>query len=140
MMSARAWLLVAIAGAVAGWARPAAAYTQFQFSSGTNRCSLCHFSPAGTGLINNWGRDEAGDTISMAGDGAFLHGLWTPPPWLALGADLRLAGLYNNVGGPAAPEWAFFPMQFDVTGRVSHEAFSLLVTVGDRGVVRPADN
>jgi hypothetical protein len=135
--STRAWLLAAVVlGVMAARARPAAAYTQFQFSSGTNRCSLCHFSPAGTGLINAWGRDEAGDTISMGGDGAFLHGLVTLPSWLALGLDFRLAGLRNDVGGADAPEYALFPMQLDVTARAAYEAFSVLVTVGDRGVVR----
>jgi hypothetical protein len=121
-------------------ARPAAAYTQFQFSTGTNRCALCHYSPAGTGLINSWGRDESGDTISRGGDGAFLHGLWSPPSWLALGLDFRLAALRNDVGGPDAPEYAFFPMQFDVYARAQYEAFSAYVDVGDRGVVRPADS
>ena len=43
----------------------ASAYPQFQFSSGTTRCSQCHYSPAGGGLITSWGRDEAGDTISL---------------------------------------------------------------------------
>lgn len=137
--SFRAWLLFAVVVAVSARARPAAAYTQFQFSSGTTRCSMCHFSPAGTGLINSWGRDEAGDTISMGGDGAFLHGLVTPPSWLALGLDFRFVVLRNDVGGPEAPEVAFFPMQFDVTARAAYEDFSLLVTIGDRGVVRPDD-
>ena len=67
------------------------AYPQFQFSSGTNRCSQCHYSPAGGGLITQWGRDESGDTISLGGDGGLLHGAWSPPSWLALGADIRLA-------------------------------------------------
>src|SRR5690348_18271787 len=77
------------------------AYPQFQFSSGTTRCSQCHYSPAGGGLITSWGRDESGDTISLGGDGAFLHGLWQPPSWLALGADIRVvAPLVNASGGP----------------------------------------
>src|SRR5262249_44890220 len=59
----------------------AQAYPQFQFSSGTNRCSQCHYSPAGGGLITSWGRDESGDTLSLGGDGAFLHGAWSPPSW-----------------------------------------------------------
>jgi len=140
LSSPRFWLLfAAVVVVLSSRARPAAAYTQFQFSTGTNRCSLCHFSPAGTGLINAWGRDESGDTISMGGDGAFLHGLVTPPSWLALGLDLRLVGLRNDVGGPDMPEWAFFPMQFDVSARAAYESFSLLVTIGDRGVVRPVD-
>src|SRR6185437_13225534 len=77
----------------------ASAYPQFQFTSGTTRCSQCHYDPAGGGLITSWGRDESGDTISLGGDGAFLHGLWAPPSWLALGADVRLAGLVNASGG-----------------------------------------
>jgi hypothetical protein len=145
-MRARSRLVVAAAGVAAaalallGYARPAAAYPQFQFSSGTKTCGQCHYSPAGTGLISAWGRDEAGDTLSTAGgDGAFLHGLWTPPSWLALGGDLRLAGIRNDVGGPESPEWAAFPMQADLYLRAAYEGFSLNVIVGDRGVVRPVD-
>src|SRR3954465_8855310 len=89
----------------------AEAYPQFQFSSGTTRCSQCHFSPAGGGLITAWGRDESGDTISLGGDGAFLHGAWSPPSWLALGADLRLAGIRTTDGGTESPQSAWFPMQ-----------------------------
>src|SRR5947208_3165793 len=88
----------------------ASAYPQFQFSSGTTRCSQCHYDPAGGGLITSWGRDESGDTISLGGNGSFAHGAWTPPSWLALGADVRLAGLYNNSGGPPGAELAAFPM------------------------------
>src|SRR6185369_1899114 len=135
-------LLVSMLAATAllGWAGSARAYPQFQFSSGTTRCSQCHYSPSGGTLITSWGRDEAGDTISLAGDGAFLHGLWTPPAWLAFGGDVRLAAIRNDVGGPESPEVAAFPMQFDLYGRVAFtEAFSLNVTLGDRGVVRPPD-
>jgi hypothetical protein len=119
--------------------REAAAYPQFQFSSGTSRCGQCHYSPSGGTLITSWGRDESGDTISLGGDGNLLHGLWSPPSWLALGGDVRLAALSNNVGGPESPEVAAFPMQFDLYGRVAYDAFSLNVTLGDRGVVRPPD-
>jgi hypothetical protein len=135
--------IISLAGALIllASARQASAYPQFQFSSGTNRCSQCHYSPAGGGLLSAWGRDESADTISMGGDGAFLHGLWTPPSWLALGGDLRLAGLYNDVGGPEAPELAFFPMQADVYARATFlDAFSFNVTAGDRGIVRQEDN
>ena len=105
--------------AVAGWVfligGRAFAYPQFQFSSGTTRCSQCHYDPAGGGLITSWGRDESGDTISLGGNGAFAHGAWTPPSWLALGADVRLAGLYNNSGGPARGRAGLLP---DAGGRV----------------------
>ena len=116
------------------------AYPQFQFSSGTNKCSQCHYSPAGGGLITQWGRDESGDTISLGGDGGFLHGAWSPPSWLALGADVRLATTYLNDDGQESPRIAFFPMQADAYLRFAFtDAFSLYVTAGARGEVRPAD-
>ena len=131
---------VFVAGlALLGSSREASAYPQFQFSSGTTRCGQCHYSPAGGTLITSWGRDESADTISLGGDGSFLHGLWAPPSWLALGLDLRVAGLRNDVGGAESPEVAFFPMQADLYTRVAYDAISLNVTVGARGVVRPPD-
>jgi hypothetical protein len=114
----------------------ASAYPQFQFSSGTTRCSQCHYSPAGGGLITSWGRDESGDTISLGGDGAFLHGLWEPPSWLALGADVRLAALANASGGPESPQFAFFPMQTDGYARFAFgDQVSLYLEGGIRGDV-----
>jgi hypothetical protein len=122
-------------------AKRAAAYPQFQFSSGTNRCSQCHYSPAGGGLLTSWGRDESADTISaFGGDGAFMNGLVPLPSWLGLGGDLRLVGLSNDVGSPSGPEVAFFPMQLDVYGRAAiNEDWSINATIGVRGVERPND-
>ena len=120
--------------------RSASAFPQFQFSSGTTRCGQCHYAPAGTGLLSAWGRDESADTISRGGDGAFLHGLWTPPSWLALGGDVRLASLANSTGGPESPELVSFPMQADLYARLVLPAgLSLNIIAGDRGIVRPAD-
>lgn len=115
----------------------ARAYPQFQLSTGNVRCNQCHFAPAGGGLINNYGRDEAGDTISSGGNGRFLHGLWEPPPWLALGADVRLAGVVENEGGKAGVDTEFFPMQADVYVRVGTSNFSAYVIGGVRGAERP---
>ncbi len=116
------------------FASRAAAYPQFQFSSGTTRCSQCHYSPAGGGLITSWGRDEAGDTISLGGDGSFAHGVVTLPTWLALGADLRLAAIRNDVGGPESPEYDVFPMQADLYSRVAFgDQVSLYIEGGVRG-------
>lgn len=119
-------------------ARSAQAYPQFQFSSGTSRCAQCHYSPAGYGLLTSWGRDESGDTISRGGDGAFLHGIWTPPDWLALGGDLRLAALRNHVGGAGAPESAVFPMQAELYARAAFgdSGVSLYVAAGARSATR----
>jgi hypothetical protein len=115
------------------------AYPQFQLSTGKVRCSQCHFAPAGGGLVNDYGRSEAGDTISAGGDGGFLHGLWSPPSWLALGADVRVAGLAANEGARTGVDYEFFPMQADLYGRVAVEGFSASVTLGFRGATRPVD-
>ncbi|HUH02998.1 MAG TPA: hypothetical protein VML75_13465, partial [Kofleriaceae bacterium] len=71
------------------------AYPQFQFTTGNDRCSLCHVSPAGGGLLTYWGRSESADTISMGdsesflGDPRPLNGLWEPPSWFDFGGDYR---------------------------------------------------
>ena len=128
-----ALVVTAVLGAAS---RQARAYPQFQFSSGTSQCSQCHYAPAGGGLITDWGRSEAGDTISRGGEGAFLHGAWSPPSWLALGADVRLAALRNDVGGAQAPEYAAFPMQSDAYAHVALPAhLSVYVQAGVRGDV-----
>lgn len=119
---------------VARFESRAVAYPQFQFSSGTTRCSQCHYSPAGGGLITSWGRDEAGDTISLGGDGSFAHGVVTLPTWLALGGDFRLAAIRNDVGGPESPEYDLFPMQADLYSRFAFgDQVSLYIEGGVRG-------
>ena len=120
-----------------GLTERARAYPQFQFSSGTTRCSQCHYSPDGGGLITSWGRDEAGDTISLGGDGAFLHGLWTPPAWVALGANIRFVSpLVNASGGPESPTISVFPMQTDGYARFAFgDQVSLYLEGGIRGDV-----
>jgi hypothetical protein len=122
---------------LAGASRSAAAYPQFQLATGAVRCNQCHYAPAGGGLINGYGRDEAGETISAGGNGAFLHGLWEPPRWLALGADLRVAGLVNHVGATDGAEVTAFPMQGDLYARGEVGPVSLYVVAGLRGAVRP---
>ncbi len=110
------------------------AYPQFQLSMGTDRCITCHFSPAGGGLINDYGRDEAGSTISRGGDGRFAHGAWTPPSWFQLGLDLRgAAGL--KLREPKTETLAF-PMQTDLYIRAGGEHISVTITAGLRGGAR----
>lgn len=120
-------LLVASAG-------DAAAYPQFQFSTGAAKCSTCHFSPSGGGLINDYGRMEAGDTISRSGNGEFLHGLWTPPDFLALGGDYRGAVVAKNHDGDS--ELLGFPMQADLYARLAVGPLSVNVIGGFRGAAR----
>ena len=112
----------------------ASAYPQYQLALGADRCNACHYSPAGGGLLNDHGRDEAGSTIARGGDGRFLHGLWTPPEWLQLGVDLRGASAvkYRNQDR----ELLAFPMQADVYARAGGPRFSVTLTAGLRGGAR----
>lgn len=129
---------LAIAGAIAAAAAAAPgraeAYPQFQLSTGAERCTACHFSPAGGGLLNDYGRDEAGGTISRRGDGRFLHGLWEPPRWLQLGADLRGAAAIRYRDRDR--ELLAFPMQADAYVRAGGAGISVNVVAGLRGGAR----
>jgi hypothetical protein len=122
-------LLLACAGT-------AAAYPQFQLSTGSTQCAQCHIAPAGGGLLTPWGADEGADTVSMTGgNGHFLHGAVTLPEWLSLGGDFRLAALANDTGASDGTELAWFPMQADLAAHVGNE-LSLTVVAGARGAVR----
>lgn len=112
------------------------AYPQFQLSMDTDRCVTCHFSPAGGGLLNDYGRDEAGSTISRGGDGRFLHGIWDPPDWFELGADFRLVGLGRFREPDVDP--AVFPMQTDLYIRAGTEHYSFAMTLGTRSTRAPS--
>jgi hypothetical protein len=123
-------------------AAPAAAYPQWQLSTGAARCNQCHYAPAGGGLLTSYGRDAAGeDLATFGGNGAFLHGLSTLPPWLALGGDFRGAFVAQGVQDPGGPTIAAFPMQADVEGRLAlpGTGLSLSGTLGLRGQVRDPD-
>jgi len=109
------------------------AYPELQFSTGATRCSECHLSPVGGGLLSEYGREEAGDTISGGGDGRLLHGLVDPPSWLAIGGDLRLGALARRSRGSEA---AVFPMQADVYARVGAKGLTVEGTFGVLAAIR----
>jgi hypothetical protein len=130
-------LLLAAALLLCAAPRMAAAYPQWQFSSGTSRCNQCHFAPAGGGLITGYARDANGEELSTwQGNGGFLHGAVDLPNWLALGLDARGVILRHEAGNPAIT--AVFPMQLDAYGRVAVDNFSLYATIGYRGQARGA--
>jgi hypothetical protein len=112
----------------------ASAYPQFQLAMGVERCSGCHLSPAGGGLLGEYGREESADSISRGGDGRFLHGLWTPPDWLALGGDFRYA-LAGKVVAERRDLLAF-PMQGDLYLRATRGSFAFAFTAGVRAAPR----
>jgi hypothetical protein len=111
------------------------AYPEFQFATGSERCQACHFAPDGGGLINDFGRSEASDTISWKGDGRFLHGAWAPPERIAFGGDFRFATL-ANAREEDDPNLAVFPMQADLYARVAAGPITLYATGGLNGNAR----
>lgn len=111
------------------------AYPQFQTALGSDRCTACHFSPAGGGLLNDFGRDEAGGTLSGRGDGRLFHGAFDPPEWFRLGGDFRSALLAKQLSG-RDPSYFVFPMQADVYTRLAAGPISLNITVGLNGAAR----
>lgn len=116
------------------------AYPYFQLTTGTKRCNACHFSPGGGGLINDYGRDAASTDISMAGNGDFLHGLWYPPDWLALGMDYRGAAIWKN-DKLEGSRTAVFPMQFDLYANAKlADRISFSFIGGFRGQARTTEN
>jgi hypothetical protein len=136
--SSPSFLIALVALAVLAWPRSAAAFPQWQFSSGVSRCDQCHYAPAGGGLITNYGRDAVSDDLSMfGGNGALLNGLVEPlPSWLSLGGDLRGAFVAQDVDDIKGPTYAVFPMQADAEGRVAWDMISLYGVLGLRGQVR----
>jgi hypothetical protein len=118
--------------------RRACAYPQWQFTSGVTRCNVCHFSPAGGGLLTGYGRDANGDDLStFAGEGAFLYGSMPMPSWLSLGGDFRAAYSAQDVNDPSGASRALFPMQADLEARAKLIiGFSVYATAGLRGQVR----
>jgi len=117
-------------------------YPQWQFSTGNTRCSNCHLSPTGGGLLSDDGREQAGEQLSsFGGDGALLHGAaGHAPDWLVLGGDMRGAFLVNDVQDPRGPSYAVFPMQAELAASVALPGgFSLAGRAGLRGQVRRPD-
>lgn len=130
------WLTALVVVALGLTAGRAHAYPELQFSTGATRCSECHLSPVGGGLLSDYGREEAGDTISGGGDGALLHGLVDPPSWLAVGGDLRLGSIARRSRGTEA---AVFPMQADVYARVGAGGLTVEGTFGVLAAIRDPD-
>ena len=122
--SAVVWALVALAGT-----RAAHAYPQFQLSR-DQTCTSCHYSPSGGGLLNENGLATA-ESISQFGTAPeVFNGGLTPPSWLVLGGDFRIASGYVQT-----PEHLLttFPMQGEFYGRAElGRGLSLYVNIGGR--------
>ena len=113
----------------------ARAYPEFQFTKTADRCSNCHFSPSGGGLINSYGRLQAEEEISMfGGNPDFLYGIWEQPDWIKLGVDLRVAGVTRENGSDM--DTAVFPMQGDTYANFFFGDFTIATILGPRASAR----
>ena len=131
-------VFITVATLLAGASGTARAYPEFQLATGNARCSLCHISPTGGGLINDYGRSESSDTISQfGGNGDFLYGVYKEPSWVKLGVDLRGAFLAKQQVDD--PEYYLFPMQGDTYAWFRGGAFSLYASAGPHANVRESD-
>lgn len=133
----RAVLVIVAAALVAVAAPRAEAFPELTIRGEVARCTMCHVSPGGGGLLVDYGRDEAGSTLSRGGDGRFLHGAWTPPSWLLLGGDLRAAAIASDdTRATEGVELAAFPMQADLRAGVRVGPITIVATGGLRGSTR----
>lgn len=137
-MQLRLAAAAAAALALAALAPDAAAYPQWQLSTGNARCNLCHIAPAGGGLLNQYGRGEAADTISQFRGGSpdWMYGVYQEPDWMKLGVDLRGAVLVKDWGENQDPSTHVFPMQGDTYSYFRWKDFSFYSVLGPRAQVR----
>ena len=122
-------LLVAVAmGVVLAIAGTADAYPQFQLVR-DQTCSGCHISPAGGGLLNENGLNDAADMSTFGTSPEFLNGVVKPPSWLTLGGDFRGATGYFQT-----PQRYLLgiPMQADLYASAQVQHFTFHVTAGYR--------
>jgi hypothetical protein len=116
----------------------ALAYPQYQLTRDVT-CTGCHLSPAGGTLLNENGLVTAEQFSQWGTNPAFLNGLLPEPKWLELGGDLRWAAGWHRYYDQNGKTGAFvtFPMQADLYGAATKDAFSVHVMAGVRDPTYP---
>jgi hypothetical protein len=122
VVSVRVWLVVGMAGALASSATAEPKFLSKQYT----RCTTCHVSPTGGGLLSAYGRSLSHRELSTTGAPMPAHGDMEPKPgeesflWGALGESLG-------------------PLQLGVELRPSRLHYSFLGTSTDRNLLMNAD-
>lgn len=102
-------------------------------------CISCHVSPAGGGILTQYGRElskELLSTWSKDGEQEFLYGaLKKRPEWLNLGGDIRNLVLYRET--PSIKEGRDIQMQADLETAI---AISKVIVVATFGYKEPPPN
>ena len=139
-------LVLAAASTLAGWgARPASAEPTF-LARQYQRCTACHYSPSGGGLLTPYGRSlsreeistfgrqgasEATGTEAPAGEEGFLFGALGDESPLQLGLDLRPSHLGVDVAGRKIDDRNFL-MNLDLQAAWRQDRWTAYGTVGRR--------
>jgi hypothetical protein len=136
-MSRAAMLVVSVLGLAAGAARAAAepAFLSRQYP----RCTNCHFSPTGGGLLTPYGRSLSREDLSSFGrsrgstpegrEHEFLFGLLGGALGpVSLGIDLRPSHLDVDAGGFSSTR--DFLMNADITAAVRHQGWTFYAELG----------
>ncbi len=119
------WVVAVVVAAVLWSARPSGAEPRF-LSKQYTRCTTCHISPTGGGLLSAYGRSLSHRELSTTGAPMPSHGEMDPKPgeesflWGALGESLG-------------------PVQLGVDLRPSYLHYSFLDVSTDRNLLMTAD-
>ena len=147
----RPWIvaLVALSSLLAGWGAQVAFAEPTFLSRQYPRCTACHYSPSGGGLLTPYGRSLSREEISTfgrqgAGGGApgeegFLFGLLDGESPLQLGLDVRPSHVDVDVPGRAIPDRNFL-MNLDLQAAWRHDRWTAYGSIGRhpaRGGARP---
>ena len=94
-------------------------------------CVSCHVSPAGGGILTDYGRELSREllaTWSNEEENKPLYGMVTLPESVKLGGDIRAIQTYSDT--PKIREGRFFLMQADIEAAWVSESFTLVGSTG----------
>ncbi len=100
-------------------------------------CVTCHVSPAGGGVLTEYGREISKDVLatwSGPKENQFLHGAVTLPEKLRIGGDIRGIQTYVNTPQFSAGKW--FLMQADIEAAIVTEHLTVDASI-DRDIGNP---
>jgi hypothetical protein len=117
--------VIVMAGVLGAWASLASAEPKFLAKQYT-RCTTCHVSPTGGGLLSAYGRSLSHRELSMTGAPMPSHGEMEPEP----GEESFLWGAFGESLGP---------VQLGVELRPSYLHYSFLDTSQNRNLLMNAD-
>ena len=140
--------VLAAAPVLGGWGAPPAFAEPTFLSKQYPRCTACHYSPSGGGLLTAYGRslsreeistfgrrgaDEATGAEAPAGEEGFLFGTLGGESPLQLGLDFRPSHLGIDVPSRMIPDRNFL-MNLDLQAAWRKERLTVYGTVGRRPV------